>query len=563
MKLRPSALFLALAALPSSHAADLTIEGGTNVTVPGDYTSPLAVDLLEIGKNGTGSLTVSGAGSSVTATGLLMGRAAGGAGNLTISSGGNFSILGTASANIGDVDKGTVLVTGAGSTFSANNIALANLTGSSLTVESGGGVSSTYFGTNGGNSVRVTGADATLNVTQTLYAHALSTFTVENGGSVTAGSFNVHTTDIVVSGNGSKVTAANLDVGSIANNGDLKIQSGGNVTSTGTMALGYGSGNSHVLVTGAGSTLKQDANGQNLFIGQGRFDAGLSGLTVADGGSVVAGSTGTGTISFRANNSSLNIGNGGAAGTVQATEVKGNSNTVAAKVNFNHTGSTTFSANVTGNAVSVTKSGSGTTTLTGASTYRGATTVSAGTLLNNGSLGVTAVTVGNGATFGGTGTHGGTTILLAGATISPGASTGTFTTGATTFNADAGYLWELGDASGTAGSGWDTLNITGALFILATEADPFQIVLEKAGSLFNFNPLQDYDFVVATATGGITGFSEEAFEINAAGIPESGSGAWSFGRTGNSLVLSYSAVPEPSAAVLGALGLLAVLRRRR
>lgn len=41
-------------------------------------------------------------------------------------------------------------------------------------------------------------------------------------------------------------------------------------------------------------------------------------------------------------------------------------------------------------------------------------------------------------------------------------------------------------------------------------------------------------------------------------------GSFSLGQTGNNLVLTYAVVPEPSAAMLvGGLGMLALLRRRR
>ncbi len=80
-----------------------------------------------------------------------------------------------------------------------------------------------------------------------------------------------------------------------------------------------------------------------------------------------------------------------------------------------------------GNAYGLTKTGTGTLTLSGASTYSGTTTVSAGTLLVNGALGSGPVSVADGATLGGSGTIGGVVTVNAGGTLAPGTSIGALT----------------------------------------------------------------------------------------------------------------------------------------
>jgi autotransporter-associated beta strand protein len=77
----------------------------------------------------------------------------------------------------------------------------------------------------------------------------------------------------------------------------------------------------------------------------------------------------------------------------------------------------------TAGKLAVTKSGSGTWTLSGANTYTGTTTVGAGTLNVTGSLAAgSAANVGAGATLSGTGSVGGP-IMVAGGAIQPGTST--------------------------------------------------------------------------------------------------------------------------------------------
>lgn len=90
--------------------------------------------------------------------------------------------------------------------------------------------------------------------------------------------------------------------------------------------------------------------------------------------------------------------------------------------------STTFAGKFLGNA-KVTKTGSGTLTLTGASTHTGATAVNAGGLVMNGTFGSSAVTVASGATLAGSGTFGGTVSVASGGIVEP---FGTLTTGALT-----------------------------------------------------------------------------------------------------------------------------------
>lgn len=85
--------------------------------------------------------------------------------------------------------------------------------------------------------------------------------------------------------------------------------------------------------------------------------------------------------------------------------------------------STVFAGSFQGNSA-VTKTGSGTLTLTGTSSHTGATTLSGGTLAIEGNLGTSALAVASGTTLAGAGTLGGNVTVASGGIVSPGASAG-------------------------------------------------------------------------------------------------------------------------------------------
>lgn len=188
-----------------------------------------------------------------------------------------------------------------------------------------------------------------------------------------------------------------------------------------------------------------------------------------------------------------------------------------------------------------TKVGSGTQTFSGTSTYTGATTVSAGTLMVNGALGATATAVNGTATVGGTGTIGGAVTVGSSAFIAAG-DNGIESLGLNSAILNGTLLAQI---DGTGGGSADVLNVTGNFDI--------------TGGTVNFSTLgigpDDASYVFATY-GSLTG-ANFASVMN---LPTGYGIDYMFGGT-NSIALV--AIPEPGGAMPVALGVLALLWRRR
>jgi len=165
-----------------------------------------------------------------------------------------------------------------------------------------------------------------------------------------------------------------------------------------------------------------------------------------------------------------------------------------------------------------------------------------------------------------------------GVSSSESATPAILTAGSTTFAGGGGFGLVIENANGTAGSGWGLLDVTGALTITATSSTPFTIGLISTtgtgalGPISNFNPLSSYSWEIVNATGGISGFTPNAFNFNlsitnSAGFENStGVGYFFASQSGNDLFVNFTPVPEPSTWALligGAAALAGILFRRR
>lgn len=177
-----------------------------------------------------------------------------------------------------------------------------------------------------------------------------------------------------------------------------------------------------------------------------------------------------------------------------------------------------------------------------------------------------------GQTLSGGGTAAGEVTVFNGGVLAPGNSVDTITIADLKFGPGGKLDFELADANGTAGIGWDAVNVSNTLEINATTASPIEIHLISYDSLLpqsvsNFDAAQNYSWTFLTAAGGISGFAADLFTVNTNDFAASNpfTGAFHVQQNGGDLNLVYlAAVPEPgTAAALVAVGAVWLARRRR
>jgi autotransporter-associated beta strand protein len=231
-------------------------------------------------------------------------------------------------------------------------------------------------------------------------------------------------------------------------------------------------------------------------------------------------------------------------------------------------GSTISNSSVGGvNVNSVIKTGTGTADLTGHNTYSGSTTVSEGRLLVNGSItGGGTVSVAPGATLGGSGSIAGP--LNVSGVLSPGTSLAGFASGAVAMTTGSTFLYEATDDSS---AGADLMVANGSLSLTEVTLDVANANLDLSTWLVGAKlTLISYH---GSITSGFTGYADDT--VYTGGI--FGSNQWQFNYNdtshGNNFTgdipldatsfVTFTVVPEPHTALLGGLGFLALLRRRR
>ncbi|MDB5047740.1 MAG: Fibronectin type domain protein [Fibrobacteres bacterium] len=328
------------------------------------------------------------------------------------------------------------------------------------------------------------------------------------------------------------LTASGAAVINNAGAADLLTVGGNNATTTytgiitnqitlvkngsGTLTLGGGTDNGSLGVTvNAGTLLLAKTSSSSVHA------VGGGGVTIA-GGTVKLGGSGGDQIynpaSIMVNSGTFDMGgfsesvnNISGSGTIDNTAGSG---TFTLTIGANN-GSSTFSGVIknTSQTLALTKSGSGTTTLSGANTYAGATTVSSGNLSVTGSTASgSAVSVASGATLAGSGTVAGTVTIQNGGILSPGISgEATINTGTLVLGSGSVLDFTLG-----AGTASDEVVVTGNLTLDGT-------INITAGTGFtdgNYTPitysgiLTDNTLAMGALPNGYTGSSAGAGVVN-------------------------------------------------
>ena len=534
-------------------------------------------------EGGTGSLNMTG--GTITKTGdekFIIGH--NNATGTVVHSGGTINVnqneLYIGNENSGA--RGTYTLSGAGALNVANEVVVGRESGTGILNVDGGTMTTTG---NGNMYVGRRNGTGTLNQTDgTIVVNKEFGVGTRDDNKIGTGTYNLS--------GGSIAVANNFFVGKEQGASGTMSMTGGTLGTSESLRIG------HNQATGVFTQSGGTVNVQNeVYIGNENSGSSVGTYTLSGTGAVNVGNevhigrdNATGTLNLNGGTlmtKKLEGGNGSATvnfngGVLKAKENQdnliqnldvANVQSGGAKINSNGFNVTTSQA-LTGTG-GLEKLGAGSLTLSANNTYAGTTTVSEGLLKVNGSVG--SVTVSSGGSLGGSGTTGS---LLVNGTLTPGNSPGTLNTGSQTWFNGGNYNWQIFDAAGSAGSGYDLLNIAGSLDLSNLTAGGFGINMwslsginpDVNGNATNFNAANSYSWILAQAAAGITGFEATDFSIftsaanGTAGFSNTFDGALSIAVAGNNLVLNYQAVPEPSSAALTLLGLvstLALARRRR
>ena len=520
-----------------------------------------------------------------------------------ISQGTNINVAGL--VNITHVTKsgtGTWALSGTANTFSGN-ITLNSTTTSAgtLSYASAAGTNAITFNqtTGFGSTLSYTGSSP-LTMSGKISAPALTTGQIilaANGTSPTATINYSNTTSLDTSGGGTadrfvnfagSNTGDNIFAGTINNGaagGKVQVSKSGSgkwvLTGNGNYTGGFFVNEGSVsvpFITNGGSAsplgaatrinLGRDNNdGTLIYTGSGNStnrDVRIGGPSAASGtgGSVIR-NDGTGALVFTA--ATFNPTQTGI--TFNRTLTLGGSHTGSNNeiqgVIQNNTASTGL--------VNVAKTGDSTWALSGNNTYTGTTTVSEGTLLINGNSGTAtgAVTV-NGGTFGGTGAIGGSVTVNSSATLAPGASIESLASGALTFNHGSTFAYEVDSNTVSA----DLMKVSGDLGLNGTVTLSLDDLASVDTTFANTTVFSLINYTGSWNSGRFTVSGnllddEEVFTIGlntwkiSYDDAEGGSNFSGEHFGGADSFVNITIVPEPATALLGGLGLLVLLRRRR
>jgi fibronectin-binding autotransporter adhesin len=488
---------------------------------------------------GTAAMTLSSGTNTLTASRLLVGHTDGG------------------SDAFANNSKNATLTLKGATDIKATSVSIAYGKRSTSSIATSGSTSVTLHGTSGGSSAitafTVGGAsvasgvgiiDGTADFSGGSLDGAITTLNLATGGILTSGNVNANSGKFITGTSGTlDVTNVNFGGAVTSTNATvvtLDIRGGAfrfDTWATGSGTGGSGSAKSLLLKAGTLSAINENANT-------------ISGLDVFQIG-------GTGAVAF-----------GQTSGGTGALDISASAITLGANADVTVNVDTTLNGSISATSHGLTKSGAATLTLTSASLHTGDTTIAEGTL----ALGA-----------GGAIASSAQIIVGANTTLDVAAVSGGFSVGSTV----AQTLSGLGKVNGSMtigsngtlaiGSSPGTMTFAGDLGLGAGSVSKFEI---------NDFSLGNFDLALASATGTQTvsfnggtlnllfqsgfntsgtakifdfdGYGGDGFDVvSVTGLADGYTATFD---ASNGVV---TVVPEPRAALLGLLGALALLRRRR
>lgn len=570
--------------------------------VQGGATSKVDNMNLSNALSASGTLLVDGTGSTLTARNLYVGGGGTLGSNTPTAKGTGAATI----SNSGVVNLGRAIIFAGGTvTLNGGTVNITTDFGSSDLVRLQGGLLTGNGTVNGTVQLdlasTITGSGGTLN---------LSALTVGTGGSGFNGTIGGGT----VSVSGATVLAANMGLivnGTLSGAGSLTLNAGSQLMGTGTInktggtisGAGTVGGSVTTALSGGaitGGVFTNGVSASNSAISGGTYNSTLTlsngstiaGLTLANGltidglGATVSSGTTTANGTTTVNDGATLTVNGTLAGSgdlsFQSSNAAGiaGTGTVSKAVSLN--GNKTLSSSGTlllGSTLGVSGTGNA---ISSGTVSAGATTInSGGALAVNGTLSGSSGLAVNGL-LSGSGTISKAVSVNSGGTLSPGNSPGNLSMSSLDLAAGGNYNWQVYDATGVAGTGFDTTTVSGVLDLTELSiSTKYAINLwslssigpDVNGNAINFdnaltqswvlidagsinltgltNPITDYFSVITAASNGTNGFSNTM------------DGVFAVGTNGNNLVLNYTAVPEPSTSVLLGIGLAVMLYRGR